>query len=416
MPYVEESLLSLQTLCSLSGSCYSQLSGAAGVEAGEFTFGSLIAGSDAVYTRVVNANADAVRNFFDSLFPDLAKNPYADVSRGYWHRWEAGHGITDVLRTASDKGIKEGLKHFGHIFFTDFPTAKGIPLPGFAENELGGILAEKFNVPKQWLNINLFDSVLAVYSVAEGGSDLIAALAGTLQMSAPVFLDTFGEGAFWIVLASLWTNSPYTMPLKPFLYLAGAENILAGAVSAFKTLSSYVSPEAFMGSFFLSAFLGGAIVCLLNHKQPAPETAKLALATASKSGLIGAAGAVSAFFGGGVFLGLTAFTLGKALAMYDQKHEAVTSPETFQMIVDEVNAAYPGFSDLLNRHIDIKNTELVLDYAFAIDNPMPDIPNDTAVKIPERSINIKTPSLSLDRAVVIDNPVPDIPDNTAIKI
>ena len=91
----------------------------------------------------IKTNANAVRQFWDGLFPSLSKNEIADYLSGMNHRFKGGHDlIMDVGATLKNNGVKDAAKQAGHILFTDFPTKAGVPIPGFSNSSLGKLLVE----------------------------------------------------------------------------------------------------------------------------------------------------------------------------------------------------------------------------------------------------------------------------------
>lgn len=111
--------------------------------------------------------AKELRNFADSMFPDLAKNSIADCARGMGHRYRAGHDIfLDVPSTLLNDGPEAAIKHLGHIIATDFPTKAGIPIPGFSQSGLGHLL-EHWGIPKAWMSLNISDAGLGFLAIAD---------------------------------------------------------------------------------------------------------------------------------------------------------------------------------------------------------------------------------------------------------
>ena len=136
-----------------------------------------------------------LREFCDGMFPAFAKCSQADFIRGAYHRYKDGHDIVlDVGETLQHDGISEAFRHFGHIVCTDFPTKAGIPIPFFSQSGLGKAL-ESVGISKGWLNVNICDTGIGVLAIAEGSSDLAAAIAGKLDMGVDAFFDTFVEGS-----------------------------------------------------------------------------------------------------------------------------------------------------------------------------------------------------------------------------
>ena len=95
--------------------------------------------------------------------------------------------------------------------------------------------------PQKYLSINLMDvlngidggggilfkGIGGIKEGLEGYEDLISAISGDLPMNAEIFQDTFGEGSIELLTGISTSN--------PLLIGAGAENILAGFISAWKT-------------------------------------------------------------------------------------------------------------------------------------------------------------------------------------
>ena len=279
-----------------------------------------------------------LREFVDSSFSYFAKFPLADgLASGWGHRYRAGHDLfLDVPATTVKHGLFNGYKHAGHILLTDFPTKAGIPIPGFSQSGLGRWL-EAAGISRGWLNLNVCDAGVGVYAVSEGSLDLMRALDGSLQMDEWVFFDTFVEGSLEIALAVYTEN--------PILLVAGVENILAGVLSAWDTVSVYVDPFVFFGSSVSSAFMG-FLVGYYIAKQSVPDAIKSAI----RSGTIGALFAISPAFGFAAISGLLAQTAGKALAQNhrrDQELMLAINKESIRLFVEEVTRDNPRFENIL---------------------------------------------------------------------
>ena len=104
--------------------------------------------------------------------------------------------------------------------------------------------------PQKYLSINLMDvlngidgggilfkGIGGIKEGLEGYEDLISAISGDLPMNAEIFQDTFGEGSIELLTGISTSN--------PLLIGAGAENILAGFISAWKTYTCYIDPASF---------------------------------------------------------------------------------------------------------------------------------------------------------------------------
>lgn len=254
--------------------------------------------------------AELIRNYVDSRFPMLAKCPDADFIRGYDHRWIGGHDLfVDVPRTMMGSGPLSALKQTGHILATDFPTKAGIPIPGLSGSGFGQWLVDA-GIPKGYLSIHWADGCLGFLSIAEGSSDLLKAIHGTLVMNADTFFDTFVEGGIEIALAvaarSAWTLAAF----NPFFAVVGAvENIIAGIISAYQTFSVYIDPVAFFGSAGTSALIGFGLSYGL-----AKESLSDATLDGIRSGAVGAFFSLSPVFGYGALAGFVAYKLGGKLA------------------------------------------------------------------------------------------------------
>lgn len=268
---------------------------------------------------------DSVDRFVDRLIPGLSHNPIADSAKGYGHRYVAGHDITDVFQTFSKFGPTEGLRHAGHIYLTDFPTKAGIPISGFSQNGWGPLL-EQAGINRGWLQINLFDGGWGVLAIAEGSNDLAQALQGSLTMNLGVFFDTFVEGGVEVAFALSTQN--------PFLLAGGVENILAGLVSTWNTLTVYVDPLDFFGAAGTSALIGFVLAHGL-ARENLTDSGKDAI----RSGTIGALYSLSPAFGFGALAGFSAYRLGGLLAK--QHNEAMRGSlsidqQSYRLLMEEV--------------------------------------------------------------------------------
>lgn len=296
----------------------------------------LVSPGQMVYMRIP---ASDLRNFTDSLFPDLAKNPIADCASGMGHRYKAGHDLLlDVPSTFLNHGPTEGLKHLGHIIATDFPTKAGIPIPGFGQSGLGHML-EQWGIPKAWMSLNISDAGFGFLAIADSHSTLMAALQGQLSMDLGTALQTFGAGALELKLAMIATTNPVLMTA------AGIQNILAGLVATWKTYSVYVDPLDFFGAAGMSAMLGFGFAHGL-----VGESLTDASRDAIRSGTIGALYSVSTAFGYGALAGFVVCRLASALAKHHnaQAGDRLTvDPHTYRLLVETLCSGNTDIKELL---------------------------------------------------------------------
>jgi hypothetical protein len=283
--------------------------------------------------------ATELRNFVDGLAPSLAKNQIADCASGYGHRYMAGHDLLlDVPATFSSHGASAGVKHAGHIILTDFPTKAGIPIPGFSHSGLGQLL-EQAGIAKGWLQISLFDTGVGVFAFADGATNLIQALQGSLLLDFGTACQTFGMGSVEIGFAVATQN--------PMLLAGGVQNVLAGLVSTWQTITVYVDPLDFLGAGGTSALLGFAVAHGL-----AGESLTDATLTAVRSGSIGALFTVSSAFGFGALAGFVACQLGRTLA---QSHNRAASERltvdrhSYELLIKELVTGNPLVGELIER-------------------------------------------------------------------
>ncbi|MZX02455.1 hypothetical protein GUA89_28100, partial [Escherichia coli] len=124
--------------------------------------------------------------------------------------------------------------------------------------------------PQKYLSINLMDvlngidgggilfkGIGGIKEGLEGYEDLISAISGDLPMNAEIFQDTFGEGSIELLTGISTSN--------PLLIGAGAENILAGFISAWKTYTCYIDPASFFSHSITAALLGSGISYMWNR-------------------------------------------------------------------------------------------------------------------------------------------------------
>lgn len=280
-----------------------------------------------------------LRAFADGMFPNLAHNPVADIAKGFNHRYMAGHDLLlDVPGTFAKEGMVGGLKHAGHIVFTDFVTKAGIPIPGFSHSGLGHFL-EQAKIHKGWLQVNLCETGVGIIAISEGSSDLIQAIHGTLLMSGATFFDTFGEGVIEIGLAVVTKN--------PILLLGGIENVVAGVASAWQTVSIYVDPLAFFGSAGTSALIGFAFSYGL-----AGKSLSSAALDSIRSGTIGALFTLSPAFGFGALAGFVSYGMGHKLAtIHNASLQALLAIDdnAYRLLLGELCKGNDNLTGFLNR-------------------------------------------------------------------
>jgi hypothetical protein len=280
--------------------------------------------------------ASELRNSFDTLFSGFSKFPLADSVMGPNHRWMAGHDLgIDVPKTLFDKGIVDAYNHTGHIVLTDFPTRMGIPIPFFSHSGLGQLLV-KHGIPSGWLNISLFDSCIGILAVAEGSSNLIKALNGTLIMNSSTFFTTYVKGSLEVVMATYTTN--------PLLLVGGIENLLAGVVATWKRIHIYVDPYKFWGAAFTGALLGFAITYLFQGERNIRECVPESL----RSSVVNALFSVNTYFGFGALGGLLAFKAGELLAKEHNKNLQALLKIDRNSYESLLNEFTNGFSAFLN--------------------------------------------------------------------
>ena len=305
---------------------------------------SIIAPAQRVYMKIPSKE---LRGFVDSFFPSLAVNPLADSVRGYEHRYVAGHDLfLDVPKTFASHGPTDGLRHAGHIVFTDFPTRAGIPVPFLSHSGLGQVL-EQAGIHRGWLQVSLFDSGIGIFAIAEGATDLAQAIHGTLTMNWGTFFDTFAEGGIEVGFAIATQN--------PILLVAGVENILAGMVASWKKLTVYVDPLDFFGSAGVSVLVGFGLAYGL-----ANENLNDASVDAIRSGTVGALFSLSPAFGFGALAGFSAFRIGCGLAkIHNNSMTACFSidRQSYNALVDEIYKGNLNVKGLLDQAL----PRLVLD-------------------------------------------------------
>jgi hypothetical protein len=292
----------------------------------------------------VKLPAEAIRNFADRTFSQSAKCPDADFMKGYGHRWAGGHDLlVDVPRTLVESGPLRSIKHAGHIVLTDLPTKAGIPIPGFSGSGFGQWLVDA-GIPKGYLSVHWADGCLGFLSIAEGSTDLIQAINGTLVMNSGTFYDTFGEGGIEIFLSVALKSASFN---PAFAMFGAAENILAGIISTYKTISVYVDPLDFFGSAGMSALIGFGLSYGLAGKSLSGASIE-----GVRSGVVGAFFSLSPMFGFGAMAGFVSFKLGRALA---EKHNASMNgllkidENAYNLLLDEMCKGNVHLADFLDR-------------------------------------------------------------------
>lgn len=292
----------------------------------------------------------AVEKNVEKIFPNLAHCSDADiipgssVAGGFGHRWEYGHDLlVDVPRTMLEGGPISALRQAGHILLTDLPTKQGIPIPGLSGQGIGHWLENTVGIREGYLSFHMADAGLGILVISEGSSDLIQAINGSLVMNGATFFDTFGEGGFEISLAIAAKNAWGLAAFNPaFVIVGGMENIVAGVISAYQTVSVYVDPLDFFGSAGTSALIGFGLAHGL-----AGESLSEASIDGIRSGAVGAFFSLSPAFGYGALAGFISFRLGRKLA---QNHN---SSMRALMTVDE-NAYQQLLEELCNGNIHLK--------------------------------------------------------------
>lgn len=279
-----------------------------------------------------------LRAFADGMFPNLAHSSVADVAKGFGHRYVAGHDLLlDVPRTVMEQGVGGGMKHAGHILLTDFVTKAGIPIPGFSYSGLGSFL-EQAGIHRGWLQVNICDTGLGIIAISEGSTDILQAISSTLQMSGATFFDTFAEGGIEVGFAIVTQN--------PILLAGGIENIAAGVVSVWDTVSIYVDPLVFFGSAGTSALIGFALSYGL-----AGQSLSDAALDSIRSGTIGALFTLSPAFGFGALAGFVSYGMGRKLAaIHNTEKQALLTIDdnAYRLLLEELCNGNADLTDFLN--------------------------------------------------------------------
>ena len=256
-----------------------------------------VAAGEAVYLQISPSTFNNLRQTLDQALPYFAKYPPADIASGKWHRFFGHDPILDVFSTVYKHGPNEGIRHFGHIILTDFPTKDGIPIPGLSHTGFGDFLVAH-GIPKGSLHFNVFETGIGILAVSEGNSDLIAALSGTMLMSTGTFFDTFVEGGGELALGICTGNF--------IMDAAGIENILAGVVSAWHTYSIYIDPFSFFGHALGGAIIGSMLPLVFKKED------NIALNT-GRGALVSGLAAITPWFAYGAAAGFFAYKMGATM-------------------------------------------------------------------------------------------------------
>lgn len=290
---------------------------------------AVVSGGNFAYLKVPAAE---LRNFFDSSFPALAKNHFADCASGYLHRFNAGHDILiDIPNTFVRHGPVEASKQLGHILVTDFPTKSGIPIPGLSECGLGRWLTDTVGIPKPYLCINAMDATIGIFACTEGTMDLLNVCANNVRMSPELFLDTFVEGAAELGGGYVTKN--------PLLLASGFENLSAGIYSTTYTITHPI----WYADFWEVAGGGvtGAMTSYLISKFILKKDDVTCVKNAVKSFSISSLFTISSGFGIAGIIGMVASGVGEILARRDNAKRDI-----FYRITKE---QYFGFIECVTR-------------------------------------------------------------------
>ena len=354
-----------------------------------------------LHLMYINIPAKTLLTEVDKLFPELAKNKIADSVAGMGHRYKAGHDLLlDVPNTIHEYGVKEGLRHAGHIVLTDFPTKAGIPIPAFSQSGLGELL-EDAGIHKGWLQVNFSDAGLGVFAISEGATDISLALDGAMDMNFGTFFDTFAEGSIEIAIGISTEN--------PFMVVGGIENFLAGIISTWKTISVYVDPLDFLGSTGFSALLGFSVAYGLADKSLC-EAGKYAV----RSGVIGSLFSLSSAFGFGALAGFSAYRLGQMLSEQQSKSENMffsVDVQEYQLLVDEICMGNTHVSGLLEKTHSLTlnqdgSNDLRQHNSTLIDNAPCVIDNSFTLESKHQGLSIGDCNISSDALVLQIDPQP----------
>ena len=266
---------------------------------------AIVSTGNFAYLKIPSAE---LRGFFDSAFPALAKNHFADCVSGNLHRFTAGHDIMiDIPKTLVNHGPLEASKQLGHVLLTDLPTKQGIPIPGLSESGLGEWLTNVVGIPKPYLCINAMDAAVGIFACTEGTLDIINICANNVRMSPEVFLDTFVEGAAELAGGAALKN--------PLLVASGLENVAAGVYSSCYTITHPIWYTSFWD--VTGGGLAGGMASFLISKFVLEKDNATCLANVIKSVSISSLFAVSTGFGIAGIVGMVASGYGGFLARKD---------------------------------------------------------------------------------------------------
>ena len=339
-----------------------------------------------LYTQIP---ASSIQKTVDGLFPYFSRFPSADIPPfGRWHRFREGHDLLiDVPQTFTEHGVRDGVRHSGHIILTDFPTKDGIPIPGLSGNGLGELLVEH-GIPRGWLNISVFDGAIGCLAWGEGATDVAAAFSGTLDMDAATFFDTFGEGTVEVLLGMATTN--------PILAAGGMTNLLAGIVSTWETYTIDVSPLDFFGGALGASVLGAVLTFCLNHQKSLDERARLSLCNCLRSAAVGGLFTVYTPFGFGALLGFACHQLGCTLAQHNAKEQQlVFSVDQHQLdqFLKTVAEGDPAFWDLWQ---DMNAQTTLLDHPSLLADDVDLFPSEARSLLDHQPLNLNADPTFLD--------------------
>lgn len=307
---------------------------------------AIIAPGQAAYVKLPS---DVVLKWADKKFPIISECADADFIKGGGHRWKAGHDLlVDVPRTFMEHGPIRAINHAAHIVLTDLPTKAGIPIPGLSGEGLGSWLVEH-EIPKGYLSIHWADGAFGILTIAEGSTDLLQAVNGTLTMNGGVFFDTFIEGSAEIAIAFAAKNAWKLGAFNPVVAggVGGIENIIAGVVSAYQTVSVYVDPLVFFGSAGTSALIGFGLAYGV-----ADESLGEASINGIRSGAVGAFYSLSPAFGYGALAGFVSYKLGGKLADIHNKSTRVIleiDDKAYELLLDELCKGNVHLTEFLDR-------------------------------------------------------------------
>jgi len=376
----------------------------------------IVPGQMAYLELPANVIRDAVENSVEKVFSNLARCPDADlmpgrtVSGGFGHRWEYGHDLlVDIPRTMIENGPLRAIKQAAHIVLTDGPTKAGMPIPGLSGQGLGQFLIDA-GIPKPYLSFHWADGCLGVLAISEGSSDLMMAIHGSLEMNPATFVDTFGEGGIEIALAlaakSAWGLAAFN---PAFVIVGGMENIVAGIVSAYQTVSVYVDPLDFFGSAGTSALIGFGLAYGL-----AGESLNDASIDSVRSGTVGAFFSLSPAFGCGALAGFISFRMGRKLAtIHNSSTRALLTVDenAYLQLLDELSKGNVHLKDFLDRaepKITFVDIAATISDQCDIFNSNPQLLSDKC-----RGLNSEVTILS-DRAALFKSHIKALPDDSPI--